>query len=226
MTTQLPSKERLEKIASWRETYGAGHNVMLPAEEAEAMARALLAAHEQEPVAWWTGPEPTPTGEIESIHDHETGSHSIPLYPHHAPIPAAVPDELLSSMEEVLRISDRDHDAWNRAKSAIAACRAAKPQSEPAGRDYLAIVERIAEIMHGSVTDVDLLTVTVLSMKQKAEHASLPGGYALVPVEPTEEMMLHKSGCQHHAWDDPDCPMRETRRLVWRYMLTAAPKEV
>lgn len=51
MTTQLPMpKERLEKIASWRETYGAGHNVMLPAEEAEALARALLAAYEQEPV--------------------------------------------------------------------------------------------------------------------------------------------------------------------------------
>nr|WP_233617160.1 DUF551 domain-containing protein [Citrobacter werkmanii] len=38
-------------------------------------------AVDSEPVAWWTGPEPTPTGEIESIHDHETGSHSIPLYP-------------------------------------------------------------------------------------------------------------------------------------------------
>ena len=44
MTTQLPSKERLEKIVSWRETYGAGHNVMLPAKEAEALARYALAA--------------------------------------------------------------------------------------------------------------------------------------------------------------------------------------
>lgn len=44
--------------------------------------RELLAYREasKEPVAWWTGPEPTPTGEIESIHDHETGSHFIPLY--------------------------------------------------------------------------------------------------------------------------------------------------
>ena len=36
------SKERLVKIASWRETYGSGHNVVIPAEEAEAMARELL----------------------------------------------------------------------------------------------------------------------------------------------------------------------------------------
>ncbi|MBL5911257.1 dATP/dGTP pyrophosphohydrolase domain-containing protein [Enterobacter asburiae] len=31
--------------------------------------------------------------------------------------------DLISAMEEVLRISDRDHDAWHRAKSAIAKCR-------------------------------------------------------------------------------------------------------
>lgn len=37
----------------------------------------------------------------------------------------AVPGELLEAMDEVIRISDRDHAAWNRAKEAIAACRAA-----------------------------------------------------------------------------------------------------
>ncbi|EOI3541190.1 hypothetical protein ACMSZP_000242 [Cronobacter turicensis] len=33
--------------------------------------------------------------------------------------------------------------------------------------DYRAIVERIAEILHGSVTDVDLLTITVQAMKER-----------------------------------------------------------
>lgn len=51
-------------------------------------------------------------------------------------------------------------------------------------------------------------------------------GYVMVPKEPTEAMMLHKSGCQHHAWDDPDCAMRQTRRLIWSHMLAAAPQEV
>lgn len=55
-------------------------------------------------------------------------------------------------------------------------------------------------------------------------NSAQPAGYVLVPVEPTPEMMLHKSGCQHHVWNDPDCPMRETRRLVWSHMLAAAPK--
>lgn len=51
-----------------------------------------------------------------------------------------------------------------------------------------------------------------------------PAGYALVPVEPTEAMMLNKSSCQHHAWDDPDCSMRQTRRFIWKHMIEAAQK--
>lgn len=43
------TKERLLKIQHWRETYGAGSNVMLPAEEAEELARIALAALEAEP---------------------------------------------------------------------------------------------------------------------------------------------------------------------------------
>ena len=38
------TRERLAKIKSWRETYGAGSNVMLPAEEAEELACLALAA--------------------------------------------------------------------------------------------------------------------------------------------------------------------------------------
>ncbi|HDZ9552103.1 TPA: DUF551 domain-containing protein [Klebsiella pneumoniae] len=52
----------------------------------------------------------------------------------------------------------------------------------------------------------------------------IPDGYVMVPKEPTEAMMLHNSGCQHHAWDDPDCAMRQTRRLIWSHMLAAAPQ--
>lgn len=51
MTSKL-TRERLAKIKSWRETYGAGSNVMLPAEEAEVLSRIALAAMDSEPVAW------------------------------------------------------------------------------------------------------------------------------------------------------------------------------
>ena len=49
MTKSTITRERLAKIKSWRETYGAGSNVMLPAEEAEELARIALAAMDSEP---------------------------------------------------------------------------------------------------------------------------------------------------------------------------------
>ncbi len=58
------------------------------------------------------------------------------LYRHAQPV--QVPDELLSAMEEVLRISARDHEFWHKAKEGIAACRAAMLSNEPvSNRDEL-----------------------------------------------------------------------------------------
>ncbi|MGV6110620.1 hypothetical protein ACVN4H_19660 [Escherichia coli] len=44
------TKERLLTIKQWRETYGPGSNVVLPAEEAEELARMALASLEAEPI--------------------------------------------------------------------------------------------------------------------------------------------------------------------------------
>ncbi|EFM4228417.1 DUF551 domain-containing protein [Escherichia coli] len=46
------TKERLLTIKQWRETYGPGSNVVLPAEEAEELARIALTSLEAEPVAY------------------------------------------------------------------------------------------------------------------------------------------------------------------------------
>ena len=46
------TKERLLTIKQWRETYGPGSNVVLPAEEAEELARIALASLEAEQVAY------------------------------------------------------------------------------------------------------------------------------------------------------------------------------
>ncbi|WP_165411460.1 DUF551 domain-containing protein [Escherichia coli] len=46
------TKERLMTIKQWRETYGPGSNVVLPAEEAEELARIALAALEVEPIGF------------------------------------------------------------------------------------------------------------------------------------------------------------------------------
>ncbi|HCN7243966.1 TPA: DUF551 domain-containing protein [Klebsiella pneumoniae] len=53
------TKERPLTIKQWRETYGPGSNVVLPAEEAEELARIALAALEAEPVLYQSCTRPT-----------------------------------------------------------------------------------------------------------------------------------------------------------------------
>lgn len=50
MTKSTITRERLGCIASWRAKYSSGHNVVLPAEEAEELARIALAAMDSKPV--------------------------------------------------------------------------------------------------------------------------------------------------------------------------------
>ena len=57
--------------------------------------------------------------------DKISGERRIPLYT--AP---PVPEDLLSAIEEVLRISDRDHEAWHKVRNGIASCRAAMLQGD------------------------------------------------------------------------------------------------
>ncbi|BCQ90372.1 TPA: hypothetical protein O5I88_000655 [Salmonella enterica] len=66
------------------------------------------------------------------------GAENIESPPGIKPAPV-VPEELLSAMEEVLRISDRDHEAWHKARNGIVSCRAAMLQgSQPvSNRDEL-----------------------------------------------------------------------------------------
>lgn len=53
------TKERLLTIKQWRETYGPDSNVVLPAEEAEELARIVLASLEAEPVLYQSCTRPT-----------------------------------------------------------------------------------------------------------------------------------------------------------------------
>ncbi len=108
-------------------------------------------------------------------------------------------------------------DGWN-ARAAI------QSGNSEAIQDFLRVLDEYPE----QLVPINRESSAVRALRNAAcgNSGQVPAGYVLVPVEPTPEMMLHKSGCQHHAWDDLDCPMRETRRLVWSHMLAAAQKEV
>ena len=88
MTNNQLTRERLEKIKSWRETYGAGSNVMLPAEEAEELARIALAAMAGEPVAVCIveDGQMCPDGFGECDHSLPDGTHELFAAPQPAPV--------------------------------------------------------------------------------------------------------------------------------------------
>lgn len=111
MTNNQLNRERLEKIKSWRETYGAGSNVMLPAEEAEELACIALAEMDSEPVAWRAHChrlDGTDAGFQYYDEADELGLRH-PLYLHAQPAPV-VPDGLLSmaasAIEDLLEHTD------------------------------------------------------------------------------------------------------------------------
>ncbi|HHA4743766.1 TPA: hypothetical protein ACOMZA_003163, partial [Escherichia coli] len=119
------TKERLLTIKQWRETYGPGSNVVLPAEEAEELARIALASLEAEPVAYIFK---HPAGKLFWALTDESNKEQPDVIPVYADSPApVVPDEI--DVNDVPRAvtyfkTHRDcySDGWN-------ACRAAMLQS-------------------------------------------------------------------------------------------------
>ena len=138
MTNNQLTRERLEKIKSWRETYGAGSNVMLPAEEAEELARMALAAMDSEPVVYmWDSKRNDIDVPGFYFPEHlffaesnvkQWGGEIIPLYRHAQPAPV-VPEVMEPTIEAIKRIlptSNPDEyaacigaDMWNACRAAM-----------------------------------------------------------------------------------------------------------
>ncbi|TLI63247.1 DUF551 domain-containing protein [Escherichia sp. E1130] len=106
MTTSELNKERLQTIASWRAKYSAGHNVVLPAEEAEMMARSLLAAMEQEPFGYYSAEVPIIMEQQShaNITREAMGEYQFPLYASSQTMPE------LTSIVERLNLSGYEHE--------------------------------------------------------------------------------------------------------------------
>lgn len=130
------TKERLLTIKQWRETYGPGSNVVLPAEEAEELARIALAALEVEPIGFrcrrndnlgdWSYVYHREPDDFERKHLVIEGIYAAPPAP---VVPEeATPEnvEMLSGYVSTYKLTDSERDIaaeiWN-------ACRAAMLQS-------------------------------------------------------------------------------------------------
>ena len=94
MTTM--TKERLLTIKQWRETYGPGSNVVLPAEEAEELARIALASLEAKPIGAFHIAEQQVDGTSDYLKDGEwpidNGIIEVYAAPPVPVVPAALPE--------------------------------------------------------------------------------------------------------------------------------------
>ncbi|HBC6210638.1 TPA: DUF551 domain-containing protein [Escherichia coli] len=90
------TKERLLTIKQWRETYGPGSNVVLPAEEAEELARIALASLEAKPIGAFHIAEQQVDGTSDYLKDGEwpidNGIIEVYTAPPVPVVPAALPE--------------------------------------------------------------------------------------------------------------------------------------
>ena len=223
---QLPvNRERLEKIKSWRETYGAGSNVMLPAEEAEELACMALAAMDSEPVAWtWQYRE-----QWHVTNDEErarnlawNGVKVMPLYRHAQPAPVIT--FYRDGIEAAAKWIDQQREAYDSENGRHDPDTGSFEFGSEIKREYSSTLEELAE--------------GIRALHLNAGNSPvIPDGYVMVPKEPTERMVIDgfesepdetfseprvwekyqkMSGCQQAAY---------RARLCYAAMISAAPKQ-
>lgn len=206
------TRERLHKIKQWRETYGPGSNVVLPAEEAEELARIALASLEAEAVCVI---DQSNLDYLKSGSDADvwpasrTEMGDVLLYRSSPPSPVSVPDEL-SREEYKQRFMEEDNfddtfrGGWN-------ACRVAMLQ----GAESVTTAYKFRE---GWVDCSERMPSPSTGVLVAAPWQSAPGGYA----------MKWATNCPGHPDADTDgwiIPGASWSPTHWM-PLPAAPQEV
>lgn len=122
------TRERLLKIQQWRETYGPGSNVVLPAEETEELARIALASLEAEPYGYVHKAAYEEVGSCGLSNDHEAYRDSSTHITVYTAPPAPVVLEEMTMADAIMEIDAKDADRWTGRigfKKGWNACRAA-----------------------------------------------------------------------------------------------------
>ncbi|EMQ3441174.1 DUF551 domain-containing protein [Escherichia coli O38:H39] len=121
------TKERLLTIKRWRETYGPGSNVVLPAEEAEELARIALVSLEAKPIGAFHIAEQKVDGTSDYLKDGEWpidngiievyAAPPVPVVPEEKPMPNPLSMYAVDAVAAIAEVR-----GWN-------ACRAAMLQA-------------------------------------------------------------------------------------------------
>lgn len=118
------TKERLLTIKQWRETYGPGSNVVLPAEEAEELARIALASLEAKPIGAFHIAEQQVDGTSDYIKDGEWpidngiievyAAPPVPVVPEEKPMPNPLKMYAVDAVAAIAEVR-----GWNACRAAM-----------------------------------------------------------------------------------------------------------
>ncbi|MFG5979949.1 DUF551 domain-containing protein [Salmonella enterica subsp. enterica serovar Montevideo] len=169
------TRERLLKIQQWRETYGAGSNVMLPAEEAEELARIALASLEAEPIGYMN----RFTGRVFSLDEQPGADTDTAVY---EPVYAAPPAPVVPDGYALVPVEPTD--------------------------------EMIAAAMNCE---------DVLFNSDESFCVQFGNIYEAVPVEPTDEMIAAAMNCEDVLFNSDESFCVQFGN-IYEAMLAAAPK--
>lgn len=203
MTSKLTiTRERLEKIKSWRETYGTGSNVMLPAEEAEELARMALAAMDSEPVAYTDEEELNFVNDMACMWTKGMGINEVPLYRHAQPAPVVT--FYRDGIEAAAKWIDRQREAYDSEHGRHDLDTGSFEFGNDAQREYSSTLEELAE--------------GIRALHPNAGNSpAIPDGYVMVPKEPTKEILDEFDSIIDYGAEDSED--------AWRRLLAAAPQE-
>ncbi|EHK4101049.1 DUF551 domain-containing protein [Escherichia coli] len=225
------TKERLLTIKQWRETYGPGSNVVLPAEEAEELARIALASLEADPVAYIFK---HPAGKLFWSLTDESNKEQADVIPVYAAAPASVVPDNASEplayaykeltpeiMRNHLAVFERYGIAPNDSSTTIQALRIA-----------LDGIERSDAMLHGAEPVSQTYKLNQLSGNSPATPDGWISCSERMPDKLIPVMVMYEDGEMWSAmwngnrWDDgteyPD-PHSVTH---WREMPAAPQQEV
>ncbi|MDQ8100100.1 hypothetical protein [Escherichia coli] len=207
MTTM--TKERLLTIKQWRETYGPGSNVVLPAEEAEELARIALASLEAKPIGAFHIAEQQVDGTSDYIKDGEwpidNGIIEVYAAPPVPVVPAALPENDDEDGHDIDYLEPSEVYALGRT-AGWNACRAAMLHgAEPVSQTYKLPplssneVNDAAWKLHNMLTEHGPLNGRQFNNLKGCFYEALkvamrnypvtPDGWVMVPKELTPEMM-------------------------------------
>lgn len=159
----------------------------LESDRVKSLARIALAAKTAEPVAWWTGPEPTLTGEHESIHDHETGGHYLPLISISTTSEAALSREafifkvanfLCTRRQSIAREAETALMIYDMVNTQVT------ERQKTSIRDGISELRSHIESLGGYNHDA----VSTERATPTLNSPELPDGWKLMPIAPTPEM--------------------------------------